>query len=101
MAGQLLGSDWLSPPDEKRSDWPSRENAGRSIHGFPPEFLDHVANPQGLIKSDIKDDDNNNINVDENELTVISTDYNEINSERTPYEDYDPSIGTSYDQAKV
>ena len=97
-------SDW-SQSNGAFSDW---ARAARSIHGFPPEFLDHVASPQGLISSS-RNSYENNINVkhenvevinENNEETVISADYNEVISERTP-EDYSEFTGSLVDEAKV
>ena len=94
--------DW-SQSNGAFSDW---ARAARSIHGFPPEFLDHVASPQGLISSS-RNSYENNINVknenvinEDNEETVISADYNEVSSESTP-EDYSEFTGSLVDEAKV
>ncbi len=94
--------DW-SQSNGAFSDW---ARAARSIHGFPPEFLDHVASPQGLISSS-RNSYENNVNVknenvmnEDNEETVISADYNEVSSESTP-EDYSEFTGSLVDEAKV
>ena len=70
---QVTSPDWLQH---------HHQSAPSSIHGFPPEFLEHVANPQGLITSGDSDNNADVITYDDYDgVEAYNNDYSEFSNE--------------------